>query len=431
MKISKILKFTLLSILVVLVLFFWKNIINFVISTNLEISQKNLLGLTVIYWLEFLFLLLIYDLVIIGISSGINNYLLKLGKFEVRMKKVRIALYTIRLKYYLLRLSRLLRLGWLSYGTSKDSSVWISLSKPPLYKMILSIFRIVLSIPMLFAFLSACHSLQIFGMDYSYYLSKFQELFKEIVHIKVSISDIFLRIPTLVALVTLVPTIFFFYFYSQKRDIRKIIDKKNSKYFEDVVFLYERLLHWIDHHIYEISQNFEYVINYQDLIVEVFLKKEVPNYLSLTTERYNRPREVDELKFIEISDLDELEEIITKLSSNKLNKFTRIFSVKRFDIWYLYFWYFDLLKDKRKINSAFYTKQGMRDKLDHLSTYSCDITQEEFDEKREDTRAWLAWSIYNDLELLYALKRASNSLNAYLYSSKTERIILKALNKNK
>jgi len=111
MKISKIFKYTSLLITVALLLFFGKIIVSEVISTNLNVSQGNLLALTFIYLIELLFVLLIYDLVIIKLYSGISYYLCELGQFAVRMKKIGIALYTIRLNYYLLRLSKLLRLG--------------------------------------------------------------------------------------------------------------------------------------------------------------------------------------------------------------------------------------------------------------------------------------------------------------------------------
>ena len=113
---------------------------------------------------------------------------------------------------------------------------------------------------MFFAFLSACFSLRILKGDITFYLHKLQEILRGILQIKVNIGDIFSRLPALVALMTILPIVFFFYFYSQKRDVRKIIDKKNSQYFEEVVLLYEKLLIWIDNHIYELSDNFNYVI---------------------------------------------------------------------------------------------------------------------------------------------------------------------------
>ena len=431
MKISKIFKYTSLLITVALLLFFGKIIVSEVISTNLNVSQGNLLALTFIYWIELLFVLLIYDLVIIKLYSGISYYLCELGQFAVRMKKIGIALYTIRLNYYLLRLNKLLRLGWVTYGSGEKSSVWRGLSKLSLAQLLVNIFRIIISVPMLFAFLSACFSLGILKGDIAYYLYKLQEFLRGILQIKVNIGDIFSRLPALVALMTILPIVFFFYFYSQKRDVRKIIDKENSQYFEEVVLLYEKLLIWIDKHIYQLSENFDYAISCQDSIVETFLNKEIPNYIALVGKQYYIPRDIESFRFVEIADLTELREIIIKLSSDRLMKFTRIFSVKRFDIWYFYFWDFHTLNAEEKIEKSFYTKKGMTYKLAKRHTYQNDFTQEQIEKRRKEELSLLSWSIYDDLELLYRFKRVSDSLRKYLYSSRMERLILKALNKDK
>lgn len=431
MKFSKVFNIILSLIALVLLLFFRQVIVNLVVSTNLEVSQGNLYVLTIIFWLEILSLLVIYDLVIIELYSGVSYYLSKLGQWAVRTKKVSIALYIIRLNYYLLRLSRLLRVGWVIYGSGEKSSVWIGLSKLSLTQLSLNIFRLIISTPMFLAFLFACFSLKILKGDVAYYLHKLQEFIRGILQIKVNIGDIFSRLPALVALVTILPIIFFFYFYSQKRDVRKIIDKENSQYFEEVVLLYENLLIWIDDHIYELSENFDYIINCQDSIVEIFLKKEVPNYIALAGKQYYIPREIETFRFVEIADLTELREIMTKLSSDRLRKCTRIFSVKRFDIWYLYFWDFPSLNEEEKIERSFYTKKGMSSKLDKRHTLPHDFTQEQIEKRRKEEHFLLSWSIYDDLKLLYRFKRVSDSLRKYLYSSRTERLILKALNKDK
>ena len=431
MKISKIFKYTSLLITVALLLFFGKIIVSEVISTNLNVSQGNLLALTFIYLIELLFVLLIYDLVIIKLYSGISYYLCELGQFAVRMKKIGISLYTIRLNYYLLRLSKLLRLGWVTYGSGEKSSVWRGISKLSLAQLLVNIFRIIISVPMLFAFLSACFSLGILKGDIAYYLYNLQEFLRGILQIKINIGDIFSRLPALVALMTILPIVFFFYFYSQKRDVRKIIDKENSQYFEEVVLLYEKLLIWIDKHIYQLSENFDYAISCQDSIVETFLNKEIPNYIALVGKQYYIPRDIESFRFVEIADLTELREIIIKLSSDRLMKFTRIFSVKRFDIWYFYFCDFHTLNAEEKIEKSFYTKKGMTYKLAKRHTYQNDFTQEQIEKRRKEELSLLSWSIYDDLELLYRFKRVSDSLRKYLYSSRMERLILKALNKDK
>lgn len=161
------------------------------------------------------------------------------------------------------------------------------------------------------------------------------------------------------------------------------------------------------------------------------MKKEVSNYTSLAGKQYYIHGGVERFRFVEIADLTKLREIITELSSDRLMKFTRIFSAKRFDIWYLYFWDFHSLDEEEKIEKSFYTKKGMTSKLNNRHTHSYDFTQEQIDKRRKEEFSLLSWSIYDNLELLYRFKRASDSLRKYLYSSRTERLILKALNKDK
>ena len=431
MKISKIFKYISLLIVLILLPFFWKIMVSEVISTNLKASQGNLFVLTFIFWLEILLLLVIYDLVIFNLYSIIRYYLRELGEWAVRTKKVSCALYIIRLNYYFLRLSRLLRLGWVTYDSDEKSLVWIGISKLTLTKLMFNIFKIIISIPMLLAFLSACFSLKILRVDITYYLYKFQEILISILQIKVNISDIFLSLPAIVALVTILPTVFFFYFYSQKREVRKVIDKENGQYFEEVILLYEKLLIWVNHHIYQISENFDYVINCQDLIIEVFLEKEIPNYVSLTEKKYYRTEGIEEFNFLEISDLSELREIVTQLMSDRLIKFTRIFSINRFDIWQFYLRDFDSLSEEEEIEKLFYTQKGMASKLAKRYTYSYDVTKDKLEQERKKEQSCLSWSIYKNLESLYRLMRMRNSLRSYLYSSRMERLILKVLNKDR
>ena len=97
MKFNKIYKIILLRIAIVLLIFFWQVIVNFVVSTNLEVSQGNLFALTIIFYLEIICILVIYDLVIIKLYMGVSSCLSKLGRWAIRTKKVSIALYTIRL----------------------------------------------------------------------------------------------------------------------------------------------------------------------------------------------------------------------------------------------------------------------------------------------------------------------------------------------
>ena len=166
-------------------------------------------------------------------------------------------------------------------------------------------------------------------------------------------------------------------------------------------------------------------------MVEMFLDNEIPNYSALVGKEYYRHRDIESFRFVEIEDLTELREIITKLSSDRLMKFTRILSAKRFDIWYLYFWDFHTLNNEETIEKSFYTKKGMISKLNKRHTYPYDFTQEKIEKSREEELFLLSFSIYNNLKLLYRFKRASDSLRKYLNSSTIDRLILKAFNKDK
>lgn len=429
MKTSKIIKYISLSLLAILGLLFWRNIVSIIISESIEVSQGNLLMLTIIYLLEILFVLCIYDFAIIKLSVYIRCLLCNLGEYFIRMKWVGTALYILRLNYYLLRLTRLLRLGWISYRSGEQNSVWNGISKRSLVQLTLGIFRFIVSFPVLLAFLLACLSLKILQVDNINNLIAIPEHLKEIS--RINISEIFSILPALVALVTIIPTIFFFYFYSQKREVRKIIDRENSHYFEEVVILYKRLLTWIDKHIYQLSQNFDYVIKNQDSIVEEFLKKQFPAYYDKTNKQHFISILISSFQFIKIEDLCELQDIINQLSSDRLKRFTRIFSIKRFDIWNLYFCNFNLLRKEKTINKLFFTKKGMEHKISDLDSSQYDVTDEEVEQKRKEELSKLSRSIYDSLSLLYELKRASDSLRKYLYSSRTERMILKALKRDK
>lgn len=83
------------------------------------------------------------------------------------------------------------------------------------------------------------------------------------------------------------------------------------------------------------------------------------------------------------------------------------------------------------MEESFYTKNGMISEFNKHDTYAYDFTKEQIEKRREEFAFRLSWYLYEDLERLYRLKRASDSLRKYLYSSQMERLILRALNKDK
>lgn len=420
MKYNKIFK-TLLVIFVII--YFRESVSSKLVSFNLGVTNSSLFWLTLLYWVELFILSIIYDYIIIFLYNLLSMYISTLGESAIKNKKKKIALFTIRLNYYLLKLCRFLRIGVLTSETELNT-VWIGLTKQKLSGFFLNTVKIFISIHMGLSFFFACFSLGKFEVNYSYYSQKIQNYFKISESIKWDIGAFFTKLPSFVALITLVPIIFFFYFYSRKREVRNIIDENNSIYFEEVVLLFESLMLWIEKHIYEIAENFDDVIDKQGLIVDLILKKEISNYSSsYDINFYNRN------SFIEIKEIKKVEKIVNKLTSDRLRRFVRSFSVRKYDIWYFYYFEFSRLKSTAEIEKLFYTRTGINLRVNERNTFPVEFTTEQIKLRKKKEVSFLAYSIYNDLVLLYKLNRACDSLKIYLYSSRIERIIIKALKK--
>ena len=263
MKYNKIFK-TLLVLFIII--YFRGSVSSKIVSINLEVTNSNLFWLTFLYLVELLILSIIYDYIIIFLYNLLSMCISTLGKSAIKNKRIKIALFTIRLNYYLLKLCRFLRIGVLT-NEAELNTVWLGLTKQKLSEFFLNTVKFFISIHMGLSFFFASLSLGKFELNYSYYLQKIQNYFKISESIKWDMGAFFTKLPSLVALITLVPIIFFFYFYSRKREVRNIIDKNNSRYFEEVVLLFESLMLWIEKHIYEIAENFDDVINNQEVVL--------------------------------------------------------------------------------------------------------------------------------------------------------------------
>ena len=83
----------------------------------------------------------------------------------------------IRVNYNTTRGFKFLRLGWVRYGNSKLSPVWIGISKSTLFQKIFVIIRIVISLPAILAIVFTLFTLNIIIIDWGYsqweYILKF------------------------------------------------------------------------------------------------------------------------------------------------------------------------------------------------------------------------------------------------------------------
>ena len=394
---------------------------------NFSVGKGNLLLLTLIYLLLLTLYLVVYDLLIMKFDSFVSGNLDKFGKKLVQKERGEPAMRMIRIGYLWEMIYRFLRLGWISYGFTDRRGLWVVLSKASISQKFVSLFKNLLSLPVIFSFILACFSLNILNF------TEIQEWVISSLNFNINISDVFSalsKLPILVTILALVPTIFFFYFYSQKRDVRKIIDREGNKRLEETILLYEELMSWIDQNLYEISQNYEYVISVQELIVEMRLEKRISNYNALKDRRNYSLPQIDNYRFIELPEVKDLVAVIDKLLSDRLCRFTRVVALKSYAIWELY-WELSSLKDLDRANYSFYTKCGMDNDISNRSKVLLYVTEKNLEKEQEYESSTLAHDIYRKLKMLYVLKRGSDALRKYLYSSRIERFLVRALQKEK
>ena len=389
-----------------------------------SVGKGNLFLLTLIYLFLLILYLSVYDFLVMKVGHLVSLRLDKFGKELVQKENVKHALWVVRTGYLWEMIHRFLRLGWISYLLTERSDVWTVLSKASISQKFVSLFKILLSLPVILSFILSCFSLNILSF------TEIQEWVISSLKFKINLSDVFSSLPILVTILTLTPTIFFFYFYSQKRDVRKIIDREGNRRLEETVLLYEELLSWIDQNLYEISQNYDYVVRVQKSIVEIRLEKRISNYNALKYRRDYSLLQIDNYIFIELSGVDDFVEVINKLLSDKLRRFTRLVALKSYAIWELY-WELFLLKDLDRAHYLFYTKCGMVNDISNRSEVFLDVTEEMLEKERELESSSLARGIYKNLKMLYVLKRGSDALRKYLYPSRTERVLVRAFQKEK
>lgn len=116
--------------------------------------------------------------------------------------------------------------------------------------------------------------------------------------------------------------------------------------------------------------------------------------------------------------------------SDKLHRYSRMLACRDYDLWELY-WNLLSLKDSKRVHWSFYTRSGVEDYISAMTELPHDIDKEIFEEERKYESSILASDIYKKLELLYSLKRGSDAIRKYLYSSRIEKVLVRVLQKEK
>lgn len=388
----------------------------------------SILTLGIFYLIILIIYLFLYKIILRKLWLSTSLKLEDAGERAVYNENIGRALLMVRFNYLVTRVYRFLNLGQVTYGYPNENIVWKGLNKASISHNIVAIFKFLISIPVLTSLALSCISLRIFSFS-NLPVDRIQDLMLQLLNLRVDLVDLVSKLPLVATLLALVPTVFFFYFYSQKRDVRKIIDKERNKHLEESVLLYEKLMLWIDKNLYDISNNYGYVIRVQKSIVSSRMKKRVPNYSSLTGGTYIMMRN-NNFQFIELPEADDFTRIVNDLLSDKLRRYSRMLARRDYNLLELY-WNLLSLKDPKRVHWSFYTRSGVEDYISAITELPHDINKEKFKEERKHESYILASDIYKKLELLYSLKRGSEALRKYLYSSKTEKVLVRVLQKEK
>lgn len=411
------------------IIFPLKDVRKFFSGSEAQGDLASILEFAIYYLIILIIYLFLYEIILRKLWLSTSLKLEDIGERAVYNENIGRALLMVRINYLVTRVYRFLNLGQVTYGYPSENKVWKGLNKASISRNMVAIFKFIISIPVLTSLALSCVSLRIFSFpDLS--VDRIQDLVIQSLNLRIDLVDLVSKLPLVATLLALVPTVFFFYFYSQKRDVRKIIDKERNKHLEESVLLYEKLMLWIDKNLYDISNNYDYVVRVQKSIVSSRMKKGFPNYSSLTGSTHIFMKKSDNFQFIELPGVSDFTQIVSGLLSDKLHRYSRMLACRDYDLWELY-WNLLSLKESKKVHWLFYTRSGVEDYISGLAELSHDIDKEMFEEERKYESSILASDIYKKLEILYSLKRGSEALRKYLYSSRTEKVLVRVLQKEK
>ena len=94
-----------------------------------SVGKGNLFLLTLIYLFLLILYLSVYDFLVMKVGHLVSLRLDKFGKELVQKENVKHVLRLVRIGYSWEMIYRFLRLGWISYGPTDRSGVWVLLSK--------------------------------------------------------------------------------------------------------------------------------------------------------------------------------------------------------------------------------------------------------------------------------------------------------------
>ena len=391
---------------------------------------NNFFLLAFLGFLELVILLIGWELSFPKLIQIIDGHVKESGRKAVRQGDARRAMLTIRIERGLYRFSRLLTLGWSFRYFESHCDVCKGLTCWSLNEGIKRVCRLLFSVPAFLSIVSTCLMLWSNDPDFAGRIDGVWSSFKDSLW-RNGPDNVLLWLPTMFAIMPAVSVLIYVYLHSQKREVRRIIDGEMLSRRKEVVLLFRKLLLLFDRNIADICVNFDYVINNYSSYVGDQLDCTKNDCGSGYNGCYELPGGSDGYMFAELNSLSEISGIVSRLSSDELEGFTRAFAWRDEAVWNLYVEGFLELSAVGRAESLFFTKSAMKTRIANSKEFLRRVSNGARDRYLVKVEESLVADIYHGLRLVYLIERSRSGLRRYLYATPAERLMQKVVNREK
>lgn len=424
----RIIKTSFITLLYILTLVFFNIDIRKydIVKFNINIVGYNMILLTILFIVELALIMLFFDIIIILFRKLYYEIKYKTCKILLYKKSIRFSLLIIRICYFFDKISFFIRPGFIVFSySSKEINTWDNVTRKSIGERIRDLFNFIISCYFTIPIVSA---LIVKGCIKISRESLFNTI-KEFISVKINFFNLLSYLPTITALIAIIPVVFFFYFYSEKSEARKIVSESEKKYYKKVVKINEELSNILWNVIYDLSENLDYVIKNQDLVIELLVKESIYNYDEVSSKKFCKLDSVNKYPFAVIGDLQKVSELCIELSESKYKKsLNKLYRNKyEFIIFKNYFYFF---KNYNYLNKLFYTLQGMNSLVNEKGKYKIVMSKEQYEKKLKDENDVLLYFLSHALVLLYIMYRYTFRMTEFLHQTNNEYRIKKLFDKN-
>ena len=409
---------------------FWGPVATMNHAHMVRLLGNNFFLLVFLSFLELVILLMGWELIFPKLIQNIDGYVTEYGCKAIRRGDARRAMLAIRIERGLYRYSRLLTLGWSFHYFESRCDVCKGLTCWSLNEGIKRVRQLLFSVPAFLAIVSTCLMLWSNDPDFAGRIDGVWSSFRDNLW-RIGPDNALLWLPTMFAIMPTVSVLIYVYLHSQKREVRRIIDGEMLSRRKEVVLLFRKLLLLFDRNISDICVNFDYVINNYSMYVRDQLDCAKNDRGSGCNGCYELPGGSDGYLFAELNGLSEMSGIVSRLSSDELEGFTRAFAWRDEAVWNLYVEGFLWLSAVGRVESHFFTKSAMKTRIANSKELLRRVSngaRERYLVKIEES---LVVDIYSGLRLVYLIERSRSGLRRYLYATPAERLMQKVVDREK